>query len=177
MDTLLKQSELIGRAGGLNDEQLLASLNFDRSAYDLVRTEKDQKVVMEKLTGLVKGTGLEAALPPEALQAQMRMLTSPWFRFFLDYDPLPVLQELKTPVLALYGQKDLQVPPKENLPLLKKALETAGNKDAAMNELPELNHLFQHAYSGSPAEYAVIEETFSPGALQIIADWILHHGS
>ena len=175
--TLLNQSELIGKAADLTDEQLEASLNFDQAAYDLVRTEKDSAALREKLKGLVKETGLDAAMPPTLLETQLRMMESPWFRFFLDYDPLPNLKTLQVPVLALYGQKDLQVPAKANLPLLKQALQDAGNKDADVRELPDLNHLFQHAYSGTPAEYAAIEETFSPDALQIISDWLLHHSA
>jgi fermentation-respiration switch protein FrsA (DUF1100 family) len=170
-ETLLNQSEMIGRAGGLNDDQLDASLGFDRAAYDLVRKEKDPAVLSEKLTGLIKDTGLDSALPPAALEMQLRMLTSPWFRFFLDYDPLPNLKQVKCPVLALYGQKDLQVPPKANLPLLEKALQDGDNTQADVRELHELNHVFQHAYTGTPAEYAAIEETFSPEALTLLADW------
>jgi uncharacterized protein len=176
-DTLLHQSELIGRAGGLTDEQLEASLDFDHTAYDLVRAEKDSAALNEKLNGLVKGSGLDAAMPPAVLEPQLRMMESPWFRFFLDYDPLPNLKALQVPVLALYGQKDLQVPVKPNLALLKQALQDGGNKDADVRELPELNHLFQHAYSGTPTEYAAIEETFSPEALQIISGWLLHQSS
>ncbi len=174
-DTLLNQSEMIGRAGGLSEPQLVASLTFDREAYELVRKEKEPAVLTQKLNALVKETGLDAATPPVALETQLRMLSSPWFRFFLDYDPLPVLQALKTPVLALYGEKDLQVPPRANLPLVKKAFDDSGNTDAASTQLPDLNHQFQHCFSGSPAEYAAIEETFSPQALQLISDWILHH--
>jgi uncharacterized protein len=172
-DTLLNQSELIGRAGGLSDSQVATSLAFDKAAYDLVRKETDPAKLTEKLQGLVKESGLDPALPPAALEPQLRMMTSPWFRFFLDYDPLPNLQKSKCPVLALYGEKDLQVPPKINLPLLQKALTEAGNNQAVTRQLPELNHLFQHAYTGSPSEYAAIEETFSPEALQIVADWLL----
>jgi uncharacterized protein len=175
--TLINQSGLIGEVGGLSGPQLLASLTFDREAYDIVREETDPAVIAEKVKALVKESGMDAALPPETLETQLRMLTSPWFRFFLEYDPLPSLQGLKTPALALYGQKDLQVPPKFNLAPLKKALEEAGNKDADVRELPDLNHQFQHAYSGSPAEYGAIEETFSPEALQIISEWILRHTS
>lgn len=174
-DTLLSQSELIARAGGLTEPQLEASLEFDHAAYDLVREEKDTSVLIEKITKLVKDTGFDSALPPAALESQLRMLTSPWFRFFLDYDPAPNLQGVKCPVLALYGQKDLQVPSKVNLPMMRSALEQAGNKDVDLRELPDLNHLLQHAYSGSPAEYAAIDETISPEALQIIADWMQKH--
>jgi len=176
--TLLNQSELIGRAGGLSDDQLDASLGFDRAAYALVRKEKDPNLLAEKLVGLVKETGLDAALPPAALETQLRMLASPWFRFFLDYDPLPNLKAVSCPVLALYGQKDLQVSAKSNLPLVQKAFHDSLNTQAEARELPELNHLFQHAYTGTPAEYAAIEETFSPEALALTVDWVgVHSGS
>ena len=175
--TLLNQSELIGRAGGLSDEQLEPSLGFDRAAYALVRKEKDPNALAEKLVALVKESGLDAALPPAALETQLRMLASPWFRFFLDYDPLPNLKAVNCPVLALYGQKDLQVAPKANLPLLQKALQDSMNTQAETRQLPELNHLFQHAYTGTPAEYAAIEETLSPEVLALIVDWVRVHSS
>jgi pimeloyl-ACP methyl ester carboxylesterase len=176
-DTLLSQSELIGRAGGLSDDQLAASLGFDQAAYTLVRQEKDPGVLSEKLVALVKSSGLDSALPPAALETQLRMLTSPWFRFFLDYDPLPNLKSVKCPVLALYGQKDLQVSSKQNLPLLQGALKDAGDTRVETQELPDLNHLFQHAYLGTPSEYAAIEETFSPQALGLVVDWVAARGS
>lgn len=171
-DTLLNQSELITRAAQLSDAQIVASLSFDREAYKLVREEKDPAALTGKLKLLVKDSGLDIALPPAALEPQLRMMTSPWFRFFLDYDPQPSFRGTKCPVLALYGQKDLQVPAKINLPLLQKALEEGGNKQADIRQLADLNHLFQHAFSGSPAEYAAIEETISPEALRIIGDWL-----
>jgi pimeloyl-ACP methyl ester carboxylesterase len=171
-DTLLNQSDLIARAGGLTDAQVLASLNFDKQAYDLVQKETDSAVVTEKLKALVKESGLDAALPPPALEAQLHMMTSPWFRFFLSYDPLPDLKKTKCAVLALYGEKDLQVPPKINLPMVQQAFEEGGNSQAEVKQLSELNHLFQHAYTGSPTEYSAIDETFSPEALKIIGDWL-----
>ena len=171
-DTLLNQSELIARASGLSEPEILASLDFDRNAYDLVREEKNPGVLADKLKDFVKTSGLDGVMPPSVLEPQLRMLTSPWFRFFLDYDPVPSLQNTKCPVLALYGQKDLQVPSKDNLPLLQKALSEADNKQAEIRQLAGLNHLFQHSYSGSPAEYGAIEETFAPEALQAISDWL-----
>jgi len=171
-DTLLKQSELIARAGNLTEPQITASLSFDEEAYNLVRQEKDLGKLNVKLLELVKSTGMDSALPPVALEQQLRTLTSPWFRFFLDYDPLPNLQKTTCPVLALYGQNDLQVPAKVNMPLVQRAFADAGNKNADIRQLAQLNHLFQHSYSGSPAEYAAIEETFAPEALQAISDWL-----
>jgi len=77
-------------------------------------------------------------------------------------------------VLALNGEKDLQVAADINLPSIEKALGSGGNKAVTTIKLPELNHLFQHCKTGLPAEYGEIEETFSPEVLKIMSDWI--HG-
>jgi uncharacterized protein len=114
-------------------------------------------------------------LPPAAVQSQARVMASPWFLFFLDYDPVPALKKTLCPVLALNGEKDLQIPPKENLGQIRKAFEEGGNKDFQAIELPGLNHLFQHAPTGVPVEYGGIEETMAPEALNSISDWVLKH--
>jgi pimeloyl-ACP methyl ester carboxylesterase len=176
-DTLLLQSELIARNAGLGEAQISDSLQFDREAYTIVREEKDSSAIESKVEDLVSSSGMTDAMPPAALKTQIRLLSSPWFRFFLDYDPVPALQRTTCPVLALNGEKDLQVPAAQNLTAMKKALEAAGNKDFQTVELPGLNHLFQHCDSGSPSDYGAIEETFSPEALTQITDWIQKHTS
>ena len=77
------------------------------------------------------------------------------------------------PVLALAGDLDLQVDPDQNLPEIRNALEDAGNPDVTIRRLPELNHLFQQARSGTIAEYMTIEETVNPAVLDLIRDWVL----
>ena len=75
-------------------------------------------------------------------------------------------------MLALNGEKDLQVAADINLPAIEKALKSGGNTVVTTRMLPELNHLFQHCKTGLPAEYGEIEETFSPEVLKIMSDWI-----
>jgi hypothetical protein len=75
--------------------------------------------------------------------------------------------------LAITGERDLQVSPKQNLPEIEAALRAGGNTDFTIRELPGLNHLFQPATKGTPDEYGKIEETISPTALKLIGDWIL----
>lgn len=93
-------------------------------------------------------------------------------RYFLTYDPLPELRELDVPVLAVWGEKDTQVPPDGNRPQVDAALAASGNAEVTSVVLPGLNHLFQTAGTGAPTEYAAIEETFSPVALDQISEWI-----
>ena len=174
---VLRQSELIERTAGIDDAQIQRSLTFDLHVYALVRQEKDRDALEAKVDELVKSTGMNDSMAPAALQAQIRLVTSPWFRFFLDYDPVPALQQTKCPVLALNGEKDLQVPAKDNLPLIKKALTDGGNTDFETAELPGLNHLFQHCVSGSPTEYGAIEETISPAVLERVTQWMQKHAA
>ena len=76
-------------------------------------------------------------------------------------------------MLALFGEKDLQVPPSQSQPELERALRAAHNPDVQIRVLPGLNHLFQTAKTGAPSEYAQSEETMSPVALEAISTWIL----
>src|SRR5207244_6173187 len=107
---------------------------------------------------------MSTTLPPTTLKPQALMMSSPWFRFFLDYDPVPALKKTECPVLALNGGEGLQMAPKENLAQIQKALQEGGNQDFQTKELPGLNHLFQHAPTGSPTEYGGVEETIAPHA-------------
>ena len=109
----------------------------------------------------------------QATAATIGQLNSPWFRYFLQYDPATTLERLEVPVLAIVGAKDLQVLPADNMPAIEAALERSGNPDVQLHVLPDLNHLFQHAETGAPGEYQQIEETFAPEALELVSAWIL----
>lgn len=116
------------------------------------------------------------AAPPETVermvQRQIQAMHSPWMQTFLKLDPRDYLTKVKCPVLALDGSLDTQVIAAINLPEIERALKAAGNKDATVQTLPGLNHLFQTAHTGSPGEYTQIEETFAPVALEAVGSWI-----
>jgi pimeloyl-ACP methyl ester carboxylesterase len=107
------------------------------------------------------------------VEAQVQQMSSAWMRFMLAYDPLPALRSLEIPVLALFGERDLQVPPAQSKAPLEAALQAAGHPASRVVELPRLNHLFQAAATGAPAEYATIEETMNAAALELIGSWIV----
>jgi pimeloyl-ACP methyl ester carboxylesterase len=101
------------------------------------------------------------------------IMTTPWFRFFITYDPAPDISRIKCPVLAIIGEKDIQVDAGENLPAIEKALQDGGNRNYVVKEMPGLNHLFQTADTGNVSEYATIEETMSPAVLEMVSGWIM----
>ena len=166
---LVAQSRLIAEAAGQSTAEAEKNANEEREVLALVKNQKDTAALETELRkGMaVKGSEVQ-------VDAQMKVLTSPWFQYFITYDPAEALRKVQCPVLALNGEKDLQVPPKQNLPAIRRALEEGGNKHFETDELPGLNHLFQTAATGSPTEYAEIEETISPVALEKMAGWILN---
>jgi len=165
---LVEQKKLISEAAGMSKEEAEKQAAEETELLAVAVKEKDspnlEKDLREKLAAQAKD--------PE-VGGQVRVLTSPWFLYFLAYDPGPALRKVSCPVLALNGEKDLQVPPKQNLPVIRKALAEGGNKNYEVDELPGLNHLFQTANTGSPTEYASIEETMSPVAMEKVSWWIL----
>jgi uncharacterized protein len=117
----------------------------------------------------------DAALQQELIPQENGLYKNAWMRFFLGYDPATALSKVKCPVLALNGAKDKQVDPQQNLAAIKEILTQSGNKDFKVVEIPNLNHLFQDANTGSWTEYESIDETVSPVAMKIISDWIKLH--
>jgi len=105
-------------------------------------------------------------------EAGVARLASPWFRFFLEYDPAAAIRTLECPVLALIGSNDVQVDVATNLPPLREAVAEAGHPDSAVEELPALNHLFQTATTGAVSEYDTIEETIAPAVLDRVGKWL-----
>jgi len=181
-DIVLAQGRLILKAGGASESELKSHEHLQNMLFRIMDEKNDEKNVRSKVSAALKE--FVAALSESDRKAlgdsgsalsetAVGQLNSPWFRFFLHFDPRTVLQKVHCPVLALNGERDLQVPPKENLAEIAKALKAGGNERVKTVEVPGLNHLFQPCKTGSPSEYAKIETTIDPQVLKIIGDWIV----
>jgi pimeloyl-ACP methyl ester carboxylesterase len=167
IDIITGQTRLIAEASGASKDDAEKAASEERAMLQVVVSEKDPAALDKKLREQLAGQ-----MPEAQINIAIKQVTSPWFKYFLAYDPAPALRQVTCPVLALDGSKDLQVPPEQNLAAIRAALKAGGNTHFEVKELPNLNHLFQTAKTGSPSEYASIEETFAPVALSTIGDWI-----
>jgi len=178
---LLMQQQLVGQANGVSEADLKKAAAINAGAFKMIKTSENPESLNAGLTAYIKESfeEIKAKGKPEGMSdenfiaLQVNQLISPWMVFFIKYDPAPTLQKVKCPVLAINGEKDLQVPAKENIEAIAKALKKGGNKNVTTKIIPGLNHLFQTCDTGSPAEYTSIEETFSPLALAEVTSWIL----
>ena len=180
-DILILQTELIMKAEGSKEGEIKKAVEQNKRIYKVITDEADSTIMYKKLLALydedISKMGDDEKKKPEnskeSFDRSIKTLLSPWFRFFIKYNPQPTIEQVTVPVLALNGEKDLQVPPFQNLPEIEKALKAGGNKNFKTIELPGLNHLFQPAKTGGVSEYGKIETTFSEDALKIMKDWIL----
>lgn len=177
-EVVYEQSSLIQRVSGDSEENIKQCRKFQEEIFTIVKKESNPQIAAVQLQEVVKNhtaalLGTQEKETVEILKSQASRVNNEWFRYFLTFDPSIALKQVQVPVLALNGELDLQVSSKQNLPAISKALEESGNKDFTVIELPKLNHLFQTCETGSIGEYAKIEETISPLALDLIAKWVL----
>ena len=183
-DVIQLQTELLLRAQGAGDEGVKLTRDLFAGVFAILKNNDDRATAEKKIRDMLAAK--TAAMTEAQRKGMAQMLTTidtqlkqfyltEWFRFFLRYDPRPTLKKVQIPVLAINGEKDLQVAAKENLAGIDAALKEGGNKDYAIVLLPQMNHLFQTSKTGLITEYGEIEETISPVALKTMSDWILKH--
>ncbi len=174
---LVMQNGLISAAECENEVK--RSMAQVERLFVIAKDEKDPAVARQKMKAesvkIAESARKKLEGQLSSLDARINEILSPWFRFFLNYDPRPTLLKVHVPVLALNGESDTQVPAHEDLAAIEQALKDGGNRDYKIVLLPKLNHLFQTSKTGSPSEYAEIEETIAPVALETMGDWIVAH--
>lgn len=185
-DVLVRQLADISKAGGADDDSLKKQAKAQVRFLDLLMADEvDEAKLAEALRYLsYVQIDPEHADEPDAMNeklkdqveatipAAMVQYQSPWFKAFLKFDPRTALRKVHCPVLAINGSLDTQVAPDLNLPAIREALAEAGNEHVTIKEFEGLNHLFQHCKTGSPTEYAMIDETISPEVLDYVTNWI-----
>ncbi|KLE34848.1 hypothetical protein AAW00_08385 [Aurantiacibacter luteus] len=171
-ELLLAQRRLVGERMGMAQDVLDRGEPVLDRFYAALASGEDEAASLAAARAVLTPEAMEAMGAPPGASPDMMLSEygTPWFRYFLAYDPVPNLARIAVPLLAINGSLDLQVPAGANLAAI--AAATAGNPDVTAIELPGLNHLFQTATTGSPGEYAEIEETFAPSALAIVSDWL-----
>jgi len=179
-DVITRQSELIGRAEGGDEDEVAIEAEMSGAVLAAVAAHQDADERTKAIEAIAasywprlpeesrKQVGDAAA---DLAKMMTRRLNSPWMSWLVHHDPVPKLRAMQCEVLALFGGKDLQVDPEQNRPPLEAAF--AGRKrPATVQTIAGVNHLFQHTETGKPSEYGEIEQTFSPIALRAMHEWL-----
>jgi pimeloyl-ACP methyl ester carboxylesterase len=182
---MIAQGEAIGRVQGIPEADIQKNVDLQRRIFAAARAGQGWPGVRDDIRRMT----IERVekLPAEQRKAipnveqyaekiadqQLKGVQSAWFRFFLDHDPAPALTKVRCPVLAIFGELDLQVVPHdENQKAIADALERGGNKNHTLKTISKANHLFQEATTGSPTEYGTLKKAFAPGFLAELTAWL-----
>lgn len=138
---------------------------------------RGDSIIVEQTNELLRQQGQPETMTVRQMRLTMLLQkTNPWYDYFVDFDPAPVIKQIKCPALLLNGDKDSQVMAASNIPVIRALLSDNEKHQLPDNQVikvyPGLNHLFQHCTTGMPAEYGSIEETISEEVLHDIAEWI-----
>ena len=178
-EILLYQSEAIFRASGtLTDKEIENSIAINRHIYDIFKKSKNNEEAVDKIsqywdhlsTQLTEDEKQKYNITPTGRLSMIQTFSSPWFYTLFQIDPKKYLKKIKTPVLAIAGEKDLQVEGIQTFINMQRYLKT--NPQNEFHPMPGLNHLLQPCTTGSPDEYGNIETTIAPEVLDIIVHWL-----
>lgn len=109
-------------------------------------------------------------LENELAAAKEKLIYDDGIRRYMEYDPVVAIKATHCPVLAVNGEKDVQVRADRHLPVLRANL--APKDRMTIKSYPKLNHLFQHCKTGAPTEYGQIDETMALEVLEDIAGFV-----
>lgn len=167
---LLLQQEYLLKKSGVNDSIIAKQAEINKKIYKILEVSNKEEIRKELNKIFAKETGgLASDAQKKAIESQIMEIMSPWFSYFIKYDPADDLKKIDIPVLALFGSKDLQVPAEENMEILN----DIDNGNIEIKRYEGLNHLFQKANTGLPQEYGTIKETINEEVLEDIYNWII----
>jgi pimeloyl-ACP methyl ester carboxylesterase len=112
-----------------------------------------------------KLTGLPYPVPPSISDGERR---------FLLFEPIPIWEKVKVPVLALWGEEDLSVPATKSKDLIEQALARAKNRDFTFKIFPHADHTL--SVVRPPTDAWDFPRT-APGSRQAMAEWLLRQAS
>lgn len=184
-ELMAEQNAAILRSSGISNDAVNEAKTLFRELASVIQGSSDSTTAIQKASVVMENwkakqpdsilVALELFKPEkrkEYVTVMTNQLQGPWFRYFMNFDPGPYLKQLRCKVLALNGDKDIQVISAQNLPGIEAALKKSKAKNVEIKELAGLNHLFQSCEKCTVQEYGQLEETFSPVALQTISDWL-----
>ncbi len=187
-ETLMDQMRIMIEDNTQSVENIEPAKQAWRKVFEAIANGQDLEAAKKDMEGVYRDIIL--ALPEDeqaawgdvdryvrdSVESQVATFANdPAMRYIIRYNPAPTLQQVKVPVLALYGELDRQVLPESNSAAARSALEAGHNPDYTIRIIPQANHLFQSAVTGKTDEYSALKKEFTPGFLETIYNWISAH--
>lgn len=174
--TIREQLRIALAQSGGNEQTVAKGLKLFEEFLFLTATASDGPTEFEALVAFLEGPG-RLLIPPYAFvpadsESQAKLFSGKWYQSQLHFEPAPIIEEVTVPVLVVSGTLDPVTPHALHHPPIKSALERGKASGYSMMVLEAHNHLLQRAKTGSPWEYAKLQDDISPVAVGEIIAWI-----
>lgn len=165
---LSQQQARLADAAGASPAEVDSIRERTHRVFEILRSDRDSADVASQLRPIYR----EGGARNDPLQLRVEANTSRWFRDFARYDPRPALRKVDVPILVVFGDRDLMVPPQQNAAPMRAALESSPSDHVSVRVLEGLNHLMQPAKADQAGNAAEIDTTLSPEILEQLTGWI-----
>jgi dienelactone hydrolase len=164
----LYRSEAWLRADGFRQADVEKAMALIRSRYECARTDQG----WEQLAAAERAAKSERWYPYTGGAAGKDDPFWVFWRLIHDYDPVPALEKVKCPVLAVWGGLDTFVPVEKSVGVWRECLARAENEDVTLTVFPDGDHSLLDAKTGGLKEVARLKG-FVPGYFDMQKDWVL----
>lgn len=147
------------RASGHSETDIELALGFVADIHEAARQGLQYETVEARVLKPARVQPWYGYMTVED-EADWRLIT----KFVTEgYEPLEALARVRCPFLAVYGGRDVLLPPWQSARETGHALQQARNQDSVVVVFPEGDHRIQQ------------QGTFVNGYLDVIADWAVRH--
>ena len=166
--TMLQQQVAQQRAKNVDPVVVQAAYERQLTMYEIIR-QTNPPQAQAIVSNMLRQD--QPTLDPNAALAAANQLLTPWYRYFLAFDPIDELDQVSCPVLLLNGTDDLEAPADLHLTALEKELRSA-NHNTTVKRLAGVNHLFQPAKTEWVLMNGEMRPVFSPVAQETMREWM-----
>jgi len=177
-EVMIESRKLEAQLAGKTDAEIEKLIQLEKRMCNVSRTgvgfdelEKDLREMalsdFEKLSKMKKNSfnNFESYFKNTYNGIMLTFIPTPFYKHWLDYNPLPSFKKVKCSTLILFGENDTTVPSEVNKPLIVTALKEAGNKDYTVKIIQKANHYFTNSSNWGKG--------FAPGFFDTMINWIL----
>ena len=166
-ETTIDHAEREMTASGMKPETVADIIALMKLQYEFARTGKGWEQYAAARAKLAARMGP----PPDTFPGSPDHPQFEVIRRSYLYDPAPTLRQLRTPVLALFGELDNNILPSKNRDAWEAAMKAGGNPDYTLRVLPRANHEMFEARVGNNKEMVSLPG-FAPAYFTTIEDWL-----
>ena len=166
-ETTIDQAQNEMSAGGMKPQTVAEIVGLMRLQYRFARTGEGWDEYAAARASLAARMGQ----PPPAFPGTRDHPLWQSMRLTYFYEPAPALRQLRTPVLAIFGERDNNILAEKNRAAWDAALKAGGHPDYTLRVLPGANHYQWEAKAGRNAEMMSLQR-FVPEYFTTIEQWL-----